>query len=73
MKWPWTRRKVKPAVPLPPCDQGEAVEALRDANRKLDEARMRRPEVEELAEQLRFHRHANHFAELFRESLGRTR
>lgn len=75
MKWlqrllPWRRPR---CLGIPRSgDQEEAAEALRDANRKLDEARCRRSEVEEVAESLRFHRHQNHFAELFRESLGRT-
>lgn len=70
--FPWLRGR-RPAPAAPCNDLDEATRAVREANRKLDEARLRRSEVDEVAESLRFHRHENHFAELFRESFGRPR
>lgn len=69
MRWPWFRDRTAPEEPSD--DAEEAAQARLTAERKLESTKALRSEVADLAAQLRRHRQANHFAELFGESLGR--
>lgn len=78
MSWPprwWSRGRARPrpdAGPPPAAgDFDEATAAVAQAHRDLERTKARRREVDELTESLRHHRHDNHFAQMFDESLGR--
>jgi hypothetical protein len=71
MRWPWSRKPEKP----PPVsdDTDEAVRARRRAEKDLERAKEQATEVQRVTEQMRRHRHGNHFAKLFGEAFGGDR
>lgn len=69
MNWPWRRRSTSPVVSIPPTDSEEATRARCRSEAELEMVKEQAEKVTSVADQLRHHRHVNHFAELFRKTM----
>lgn len=65
MRWPWRRH----TLPAPP--NGDAAQARREAEERLQQAERRQPHVERVARSLRAARQRNDFAAMISAALGR--